>query len=406
MAYRELIKNFEKIRSYMRDFYIYGFKSRTEYQQKSTRSYDNEKRRIESWLGNYMFFHQDISGKNMFLSVDSRNIIENPLYEAFKAKSFTDCDVLLHFYILDMLAEGRSMSTGEMTNVLSKEYAEGFEEIELPDESSLRRKLKEYEKIGIIQSVKRGRTVYYSLHPSAIPLAEWTDAVSFYSEENPLGLIGSYITDRIGRAEYFRFKHHYILHVLDSEILYHLLTAIGEGKKVVLDKKGLKKELLPIQIRISTQTGRQYLLAYDCADAEFMTYRIDTITDVKMGEATENLQMISDAAKTYTKYLWGAASAGNTLAHIEMTVHIEPWEGHISKRLEREKRTGKVEKLDMSTYRYTADVYDVMEMLPWLRTFIGRIQELKCTNVEVTRIFYSDLRKMQELYGGEDDAVQ
>ncbi len=26
MAYSELIKNFEKVRSYMRDFYVYGFK--------------------------------------------------------------------------------------------------------------------------------------------------------------------------------------------------------------------------------------------------------------------------------------------------------------------------------------------------------------------------------------------
>ena len=26
-SYSELIKNFEKIRAYMRDFYVYGFKS-------------------------------------------------------------------------------------------------------------------------------------------------------------------------------------------------------------------------------------------------------------------------------------------------------------------------------------------------------------------------------------------
>ena len=31
MAYSELIKNFEKIRSYMREFYVFGFKSRNGY---------------------------------------------------------------------------------------------------------------------------------------------------------------------------------------------------------------------------------------------------------------------------------------------------------------------------------------------------------------------------------------
>ena len=38
-SYSELIKNFEKIRAYMRDFYVYGFKSREDYQKKSARSY-------------------------------------------------------------------------------------------------------------------------------------------------------------------------------------------------------------------------------------------------------------------------------------------------------------------------------------------------------------------------------
>ena len=51
--FQELIKNFDRIRDYMRQFYIYGFKARTEYAGKSARTYDNERRRIESWLADY-----------------------------------------------------------------------------------------------------------------------------------------------------------------------------------------------------------------------------------------------------------------------------------------------------------------------------------------------------------------
>lgn len=51
MAYSELIKNFDRIRDYMRQFYVYGFRSRNAYDKKSARSYDNGRRRIESWLG-------------------------------------------------------------------------------------------------------------------------------------------------------------------------------------------------------------------------------------------------------------------------------------------------------------------------------------------------------------------
>ena len=50
MAYSELIKNFEKVRSYMRDFYVYGFRSRDEFVSKSARIYDDEYRRIKAWL--------------------------------------------------------------------------------------------------------------------------------------------------------------------------------------------------------------------------------------------------------------------------------------------------------------------------------------------------------------------
>ena len=48
----------------MRQFYVYGFKSRDEYTLKSARSYDDERRRLESWLGDYMGFRQTGEGKN------------------------------------------------------------------------------------------------------------------------------------------------------------------------------------------------------------------------------------------------------------------------------------------------------------------------------------------------------
>ena len=66
-SYSELIKNFEKIRAYMRDFYVYGFKSRDDYQKKSARSYDDERRRLESWLGDHMSFVRT-PGVKMFSS--------------------------------------------------------------------------------------------------------------------------------------------------------------------------------------------------------------------------------------------------------------------------------------------------------------------------------------------------
>ena len=89
-----------------------------------------------------------------------------------------------------------------------------------------------------------------------------------------------------------------------------------------------------------------------------------------------------------------------------MTIHVDEGEGHIPQRLEREKRNGRVEQIDENTYLFSADVYDAAEMLPWLRTFIGRIIKLECSSQSVVDTFYADLDAMIRMYGGDDDAVQ
>lgn len=63
--------------------------------------------------------------------------------------------------------------------------------------------------------------------------------------------------------------------------------------------------------------------------------------------------------------------------------------------------------VDTHTCRFVADVYDASEMIPWLRTFIGRITELQCSDQHVVDTFYADLKEMDRLYaGGDGDAVQ
>ena len=49
----------------MKEFFIYGFKTREEYDKKSARSYDNERRRIQSYLGDLVSFRQTPLGKKL-----------------------------------------------------------------------------------------------------------------------------------------------------------------------------------------------------------------------------------------------------------------------------------------------------------------------------------------------------
>lgn len=415
MAYSELIKNFERVRDYMRQFFVFGFKSRNEYDARSARSYDNERRRIESWLGDYMTFRQDASGKNVFLSVDGRNMKTNPLYNAFKAKSFTTGDIVFHFYILDILTDGVSMSIREIMDAFAERYLGSFDDAGMPDESSIRKKLKEYTELGLLKCEKNGRELVYSRSTDEVNLDSWKEAVAFYSEADPLGVIGSFIQDRYdGVPDFFRFKHRYLMHALDSVILCDLLLAIGERRKVIISvvtrrhpDKEHQYNVLPLKIYISTQTGRQYLLAHDYRFRRLNFYRLDGIHEAVIGDVEEHCDNTVKHFERYTKHVWGMGTRHERgLEHLEMTVHADDGECYIADRLEREKRNGTVTRIGEHSWLYSVDCFDAYEMLPWLRTFTGRVEKLECSNVEVIKAFYGDLEVLQNMYGGDGNAVQ
>lgn len=89
-----------------------------------------------------------------------------------------------------------------------------------------------------------------------------------------------------------------------------------------------------------------------------------------------------------------------------MTLYISPKEQYIINRIQREGRNGELTQIDENTYKYEIEVFDTMEMLPWIRTFIGRIINLECDNKAVVDVFYDDLNKLYQLYdGGDSDVV-
>lgn len=411
MAYSELIKNFDRIRDYMRQFYVYGFKSRTEYDKKSARSYDNERRRMESWLGDFMRFRQTSDGKNVFLSVVSRSIPGNPLYNAFKAKSFTAGDVTFHFFILDLLQDGQVRTAQEILDQFCDKYLCHFESDWQPDISTIRKKLKEYVSLGILESEKQGRELLFSRVEDRVNLAAWADTIAFFSEADPLGVIGSTLLDKLDKAPaIYQFKHHYMLHALDSQILLQLVTAIGEKKAINLtnaSQRGSGHQVVhtvcPLRIYISTQGGRQYLLCYHYRFRKMMFFRLDYIQAVEATVEEKEYAKYDGFCENFQSHLWGTSSGvGFNVDHLEMTLHFDDNEQYIPRRLEREKRNGTVEVIDQNTCKYVADVYDASELIPWLRTFIGRIEKLECSDPMVVKRFYKDLDAAIALYGGEE----
>ncbi len=417
-SYSELIKNFEKIRAYMREFYVYGFKSRDDYSKKSARSYDDERRRLESWLGDHMSFVRTPEGKNIFISIDSRTIRHNPLYHAWKAKSFTDGDVTLHFILFDILHEPSVKKTiSELLREIDENYLSEFESPKMFDESTVRKKLREYCEAGIIVAEKEGRKAYYRRAENT-DVTDLDDALHFFSEVAPCGVTGSFILDKEeSDTDAFTFKHHYITSAIDSGVLAALFTAMREKRAVTLSNLSRRRDLprrnrvIPLRIFISVQTGRQHLVAYYPEYNIFQSYRVDYLSNIKLEEPTPRFDELRAALDNMQSKMWGVSVKRNKwgaerLEHVEFTVKIGEGEDYIVRRLEREKRVGTVEKMDEHTYRFVADVYDTSEMIPWIRTFICRIVQMNFSNRTIENQFKSDLEAMYRLYGLGEEASE
>ena len=384
MPYSELIKNFGRIREYVREFYVYGFKSRENFSMKSARSYDDERRRVESWLGDFVGSCRTVEGKSVFLEIDSRVVSRNPLYHAWKAKSFTDGDVTLHFILFDILADYETaLPLPEIMEKIDR-YLAAFRNPKTFDESTVRKKLKEYVAEGILETEKRGKALLYR-RAASVPLPDETDA----------------------REAPFVFKHHYITQALDSEILCSLFCAMHEKRRVEIESvnrnTGAKSRnaVVPLRIFISVQNGRQYLLAYNLRLKRMKPYRLDNILTVVAKECFEKFDALRKTLDGMQPRMWGVSmrGRGNGTEHVEFTVRYGEDEEYIHRRLEREKRCGRVEKIDEHTSRFSADAE---EMIPWIRTFICRIVSLKFSDKELETRFKNDLRATYALYGEDE----
>lgn len=163
--------------------------------------------------------------------------------------------VTLHFILMDILASaGEAMSVSEITEKID-EYLLTFPEPRLFDESTVRKKLKEYVSEGILSAEKQGRILYYQ-RPSDPDYCD-TDILDYFSEVSPCGVTGSFLLDQEGRhKDPFAFKHHYITGAMDSEIVCRLLMAMGEKRKITLETINRHKDRISESHGMNVWEGR------------------------------------------------------------------------------------------------------------------------------------------------------
>lgn len=272
--------------------------------------------------GDYTRSGYTAKGKHLYISVDGKTIPRNPLYAAWKSKTFTDNDLLLHFFLTDLLTENeQGMTAGELCDSIVASYGCVF------DSQTIRLKLKEYESLGLLFSEKKGKALYYRLAPdfpcekgAAAGEADpshglWErilTAVKFFQEAAPFGFVGSTILDRSGaRNTLFQWKHHFIVHTLEDGILSDALSAIRQKRAVRLENKSSRSgkltvmEGIPLKIMVSTRTGRRYLCLYQEESRRFNTLRLDCITKVQLLQECPFYEELSLKLKRNLPHCWG-----------------------------------------------------------------------------------------------------
>ncbi len=409
-GYTELIKNFEKVRTFTRDFFVYGFKVRNDYNELSPRTYDNERRRIESYLSELIVKKQDNKGKTISLSSNTTAKTSNPLFKVWQTKSFTRNDCFLHFVILDILTLHTCLSVAEIAEIISSNYTIESNDNDPIDTMTIRNKLNEYVKLGILRAEKKGKSLYYSLSENPInnlkpEIRESLDiALSYYMNILPAGFIGYSIGNMQSRP--FIYRQIFFSQTLDDEVLLNLLIAIKNKQIVTLKmmsnkgSRGRRSTIVPLKILSNTKTGRRYAAIYNERNKKFSTVRLDYIKNVAFTEEFPGFDSVCAECQYLLKDSFSIThKKTESLQWVKMLLYVdEISEQYVIERIKREGKDGIITKTDENIFEYTIEVTDTLEMVPWLRTFTGRIIELEGSESRVIAQFKRDINTMMSLY--------
>ena len=144
-------------------------------------------------------------------------------------------------------------------------------------------------------------------------------------------------------------------------------------------------------------------MCYEFSAKRFLSCRIDSIENVRVSETPyASFRDKKQALEERLKKTWGVyVDSSEKPEWLKVYISVREGEDYIVHRLQKEKRTGVLEKAGENLYCLSLETYDLEEIRPWLRTFIGRIEKLECSQKSYVRRFFADIEEMKKLYGGE-----
>ena len=410
-----LIRDYENIRPVLRDIYIFGCFSRDDFIRKgmSGRKYDNEQRRISSYLPDKFVRKRRVDKKViLYCSYDMGESARNYLAETYRNKSFTALDIMSFFFIQQLLNE-----TEEMTAVELLDKLPALNHSVIFTKDNLRVKLDELVESRYITSRKDGRNVYYGLASDI-----WSDFTNeeledicifleFLKNVSPLEMPYYFLEQKlhlylecergihIRPKSTFAFKHSHLFNCLDNDILLGILKGCEKKTRMQIKLTTQKSTIiLPIYIIHDSTYGRQYLYCYDYLFEKQRLIRIDKVESVEMIEQTEpEDSLLCDDC--FLEECWCTSGVDENLKEVVIAFFFdEEREDYILRRIQREGHSGTIEKINDGVYEYRIKLRDPNEMIPWIRSFGERAKVLLSEECNLDEIIAEDWKKAVEKY--------
>lgn len=408
--YNLFYKDFDSVRNIVRSAFLYGGYSKADYCALtgiSSRKYEDCARFMLTVFGSNYVYENKGKEKYARLNYKAFETAANPLAKAAAFRGFTCNDFNCYFHALDLLTDKFDGMTVE--DVINEFCNRGM----ICDRGTVRNGLEAMVAEGYLLKVPCGRQTLYKIKEDlakqllAEELEELADYLSLTkcicSYRIPLYSLARKLPDS-DFGKHIKIDGYFPAQVLDEEIRFALETAI-QGKRIVKFDynvsviEGNKSKIVATQISalpvkfFEGDYGRQYVFCFEGDGMNNRVYRLDRISKIEITNAVIDAEFDG----SYLDNVWCVAIPQNQQTNnLEIDFDFTD-DKSLSRRLERNKKFGKVLMLSEGKYRFTTTIKDYTEMIPFLRTFYAYI--VRINNDDLMHRIVDDLRKLGGSYG-------
>ncbi len=409
------ITSYEKLRNYLRYFFIYGCYSREDFDDIkyfSSRKYDEELRRIREVLGDE-YLKEINKGREKYVRLDYSyyDTVENYLVETYLIRNYTHLSLSIFFNSYIAIWENEELTLDEINEII-----EGKISIERDFRSTTRRILEDMVSKGIIDKNRISNRVLYIRKEDIFKeisddeMEKLYFAVCYFSQVQYPFSVGRYLKDSIYRyikymrnidniGNLFLFKYSNFQQAIDEDIIWKLEHIMRNRNKVCLkylkDNNKFKKIVgVPLKIIWDNNYGKWYVKVIT-DENELFILRVQDIMEIK-----ELKDKISD--EELKQFLNKLNNIENkNVEEVKILFQVESFNkrNFLIDKVRRANIRGEIELIDDYSFVYEIYIKDWKRLKPWILSFGHRAKVLEGYNDSLYEDIKNEWLEMGEMYG-------